>query len=155
MLIRLENGQPVGHPVLEETFRALYPEMLFPPLLTPEITEPLGFGLFDFTHAPALDDPYDKLVEAPPARDAAGIWRQLWQIVPMTEAERAAADENAANSVRHARDLKLRESDFSQLADAPTWVDRAAWAAYRQVLRDLPIQQGFPWQITWPTPPDA
>lgn len=155
MLIRLENGQPVGHPVLKETFRALHPEMLFPPVLTPEIVEPLGFGLYEFTPAPALDDPYDKLVEAPPARDPAGIWRQLWQFVPMTDAERATADVQQAETARHARDLKLRETDFSQLADAPTWVDQTAWAAYRQALRDLPTQPGFPWQITWPEPPDA
>lgn len=155
MLIQLENGQPMGHPVLEETFRALHPEMLFPPLLTPEIVEPLGFGMFAFTQAPVLEARYDKLVEVTPERDAAGIWRQLWQIVPMTEAERAVADAQQAETARHARDLKLRKTDFSQLADAPAWVDRAAWAAYRQALRDLPQQTGFPWQITWPEPPES
>mgnify|MGYP000014653658 FL=1 len=155
MLIQLENGQPMGHPVLEETFRALHPEMLFPPLLTPEIVEPLGFGIFAFTPAPLLEERYDKLVEATPERDANGIWRQLWQIVPMTEAERAVADAQQAETARHARELKLRETDFSQLADAPAWVDRAAWAAYRQALRDLPQQTGFPWQIIWPEPPES
>lgn len=155
MLIQLENGQPVGHPVLEETFRALHPEMLFPPLLTPKIVEPLGFGIFAFTPAPVLEERYDKLVEAAPERDANGTWRQLWQIVPMTEAERAVADAQQAETARHARDLKLRETDFSQLADAPAWVDRAAWAAYRQALRDLPQQTGFPWQVIWPEPPES
>lgn len=29
-----------------------------------------------------------------------------------------------------------------------------AWATYRQALRDLPEQQGFPFNITFPTPPN-
>lgn len=31
----------------------------------------------------------------------------------------------------------------------------AAWAAYRQQLRDVPEQSGFPDDITWPTPPET
>ncbi len=46
--------------------------------------------------------------------------------------------------MRLARDARLAASDWTQLADAP--VDRAAWAAYRQALRDFPA--------TW-TPSDT
>jgi len=38
--------------------------------------------------------------------------------------------------MRHQRDLRLAASDWTQTADAP--VDKAAWAAYRQALRDFP-----------------
>jgi len=38
--------------------------------------------------------------------------------------------------MRHQRDRLLAASDWTQTADAP--VDKAAWAAYRQALRDFP-----------------
>ena len=52
---------------------------------------------------------------------------------------------------RAQRDALLTESDWTQVADAP--VDQAAWATYRQALRDLPAQAGFPENIDWPVAP--
>jgi hypothetical protein len=45
----------------------------------------------------------------------------------------------------------LKESDWTQVADAP--VDQSAWADYRQALRDVPQQSGFPQEVVWPTKP--
>ena len=56
-----------------------------------------------------------------------------------------------AEEVRTERDTLLTASDWTQVADAP--VDQTAWATYRQSLRDVPTQEGFPDNITWPTPP--
>jgi hypothetical protein len=68
------------------------------------------------------------------------------------EAEYAAgADDRAAAEIRTERDAKLTESDWTQVADAP--VDQAAWATYRQALRDIPDQAGFPNEVNWPTAP--
>mgnify|MGYP000252750085 CR=1 FL=1 len=61
--------------------------------------------------------------------------------------------ENAKREVRAERDNLLRQSDWTQVADAP--VDQAAWATYRQALRDVPQQDGFPEDIAWPAPPAA
>jgi hypothetical protein len=36
-------------------------------------------------------------------------------------------------------------------ADSP--VDKTTWATYRQALRDLPKETGFPWDMIWPTEP--
>jgi hypothetical protein len=67
-------------------------------------------------------------------------------------AYKAAKDAEQAKSVRSARGEKLKDSDWTQVADAP--VDKAAWATYRQALRDVTGQEGFPWTITWPTQPE-
>jgi len=64
---------------------------------------------------------------------------------------KAAKDAEQAKSVRDSRNTKLTESDWTQVADAP--VDKAAWATYRQALRDITAQAGFPWTIDWPTQP--
>lgn len=61
------------------------------------------------------------------------------------------ADAIAARQVRSERNYRLVASDWTQVPDAP--VDQTAWAAYRQALRDVPQQDGFPYNITWPEVP--
>jgi len=63
----------------------------------------------------------------------------------------AAKDAEQAKSVREQRNTKLSDCDWTQLADSTA--DKAAWAAYRQALRDVPSQSSFPWDITWPDAP--
>lgn len=53
--------------------------------------------------------------------------------------------------IREERNAKLAQCDWTQLADAP--VNNLAWANYRQQLRDITTQTGFPWEVTWPTQP--
>ena len=52
---------------------------------------------------------------------------------------------------RSERNRLLSETDWTQVADAP--VNKAAWATYRQALRDIPQQAGFPTSINWPVKP--
>lgn len=59
--------------------------------------------------------------------------------------------EELENEVRSYRDMLLVSSDWTQVADAP--VDQAAWAVYRQALRDITLQEGFPEDVSWPTKP--
>jgi len=68
-------------------------------------------------------------------------------------AYKAIKDAEQAKSVRQSRDQKLKDSDWTQVADAP--VNKEDWAAYRQALRNLPSAEGFPWTVTFPTQPDA
>jgi len=65
---------------------------------------------------------------------------------PAVDLEKLAAD------IRAERNQLLADSDWTQMPDAP--VDQAAWATYRQALRDIPQQAGFPTEITWPTKPE-
>ena len=58
---------------------------------------------------------------------------------------------NAADEARKYRNGLLAASDWTQVADAP--VDQAAWATYRQALRDITAQAGFPETIAWPAVP--
>jgi len=66
-------------------------------------------------------------------------------------AYKAQKDAEQAKSVREQRGTKLADCDWTQVADAP--VDKAVWATYRQALRDISKQDGFPWSINWPTQP--
>lgn len=56
-----------------------------------------------------------------------------------------------ADQVRFSRNALLSATDWTQVADAP--VDQAAWATYRQALRDITSQAGFPHEVVWPVKP--
>jgi hypothetical protein len=53
--------------------------------------------------------------------------------------------------IRKWRDAELVKSDWTQVIDAP--VDQAAWATYRQALRDLPASNDDPRKIDLPVEP--
>ena len=80
-----------------------------------------------------------------------GKWYTKYSVSDMNQEAKDALDTTQAEAVRKQRTEKLAESDWTQVADAP--VDKTAWAAYRQALRDITAQAGFPWTITWPDAP--
>ena len=51
-----------------------------------------------------------------------------------------ATNEQKWEQIKLWRNAQLAKTDWTQLTDAP--VDKAAWATYRQTLRDLPAQGG-------------
>lgn len=72
-------------------------------------------------------------------------------VVNKTEEDIQREMETLAVKIRFERNRKLSECDWTQLADST--VDKEAWAIYRQALRDIPSQEGFPKQINWPSYP--
>ena len=62
-----------------------------------------------------------------------------------------ATDEQKWDFLRVNRNRMLAECDWTQLPDAP--VDKAAWAGYRQALRDLPAQGGIADAVEFPVAP--
>jgi hypothetical protein len=80
-----------------------------------------------------------------------GKWYTKYSVADMDDEAKTAKDAEQAKSVRTTRDEKLKDSDWTQVADAP--VDKTVWATYRQELRDVPTQSGFPWEVTYPTQP--
>ena len=80
-----------------------------------------------------------------------GKWVMTWAVTPATPeqiAERTSAKEA---EVRQQRNQLLNACDWTQLPDAT--VDTAVWATYRQELRDVTVQAGFPWEVVWPEAP--
>ena len=66
-------------------------------------------------------------------------------------------DENLAiNEILPKRNYLLLKSDWTQIPNNPlTPEQQAAWATYRQELRDIPEQSGYPYNVVWPTPPQG
>ena len=81
------------------------------------------------------------------------LYRQLVEehaieIAPTDGARILSQDSSAARSKR---DALLQQTDWTQVLDIPEST-RTPYAIYRQELRDLPAQEGFPY-IDFPTPP--
>ena len=99
-------------------------------------------------------------------------WMWAWTIGPVftdneeaTAAEQEAAyvqriDDEQATRIRADRDTKLSACDWVTLKAVDASNDGLgiqlpqAWATYRQALRDVPAQAGFPWTVNWPTQPE-
>ena len=83
-----------------------------------------------------------------------GVWRDRLVVEDFTASEIAEFTPARAASLKLERSRQLFETDWTQALDAPlSEEERAAWRVFRQGLRDLTSQPGFPWDIVWPTPP--
>lgn len=109
-----------------------------------------GFNCFPVapTEPPAAD--YTINLERTAIKQS-GDWVEEWISTPATPEEITERTDAKAAEVRQQRNALLSACDWTQLPDAQ--VDRAIWATYRQDLRDVPTQAGFPWEIIWPEQP--
>jgi hypothetical protein len=81
----------------------------------------------------------------------AGEWLQTWQVTAASAEEIAERLQDKEAEVRQQRNELLSACDWTQLPDSPA--DHEAWATYRQELRDVTAQVGFPWDVNWPQTP--
>ena len=114
--------------------------------------------------------PYETTARNGIEQDSLGNWVITWSVrdmfsdttdeddVTTTKAEHEASyqarlDATAATAIRLKRSGLLSETDWTQLADAPT--DAAPWATYRQALRDITDHVNFPYleENDWPVKP--
>jgi hypothetical protein len=142
------NGGPSWETTTTEVLEALGADVVF------EGPQATGGTVYQYSQASGVEQVegkwYTKYILGPVFID------QVVDGVTTTAAEqettyKAQKDAEQAKSVRASRDEKLAECDWTQVADAP--VDKAVWATYRQALRDITTQEGFPWTITWPDAP--
>ena len=91
-----------------------------------------------------------EIVEQPPILQN-GTWTQVFSVVPATPEQLQTKFDAAAYGIRKSRNDLLANSDWTQVEDAP--VNKQAWAAYRQTLRNITTQTNFPWSVEWPTQP--
>lgn len=109
-----------------------------------------GFNCFPVTPADQPADDYTINLERTAVKQD-DAWVEQWISTPATPEQIAKRTEAKANDVRAEHNQRLADCDWTQLPDAP--VNRAEWATYRQALRDVTAQTGFPWDITWPEAP--
>ena len=146
MEIRIRS---TGQVVQESEFRAMYPNTGFPVPLTTQILN--DFDADSVFEGPQAQPTRYQVAFRDGVEEIDGQWFTKYSVADMDDEAKAATDAAQTVSVRDQRNKKLADCDWTQLADAP--VDKAAWASYRQELRDIPSQAGFPWEVTWPSVP--
>lgn len=144
------RNQTTGAVITDQELRRSNPNTSFPAVLTPDVIAELGYD-------PVLEGPQPTLVAPYQYAQRDGIvnrngqWFTNYIAVDPSDEVKAQMDATQAGNVRATRNSRLADCDWTQLPDAP--VDAAAWAAYRQDLRDVTAQPGFPWNIEWPSQP--
>lgn len=140
-----EDKNPVGYPVLTANLQ----QVLGVSYLDQEILDKFGYVKFEQSIAPGgvhVEDTGEIYI------DADGVARNRLKVREFTQEELIDVH------IRNRRSFLLGSSDWTQAVDAPLSADqKAAWAAYRQELRDLPSK--FPNvkkddDVEWPTPPN-
>jgi len=145
MEIRTQDGQVM----FESEFRKLYPNTSFPQIINAETFNEFGATVI-LEGAQAQPTRY-QVAFRDGVEQIDGQWFTKYSVAEIDDEAKTAKDAEQAKSVRQQRDEKLKDTDWTQVADAP--VDKEAWATYRQALRDLTKESGFPWDMTWPEQP--
>ena len=129
-------------------YRVLFPQTSFPPSGPSD-----EFLAANSAMKVNLWLPYDSATQklASCAPYIQGDWVYTVEVVPLTPEDIEARNQAQASNVRAERDELLLDSDWTQLSDSP--VDPLPWRTYRQELRNVPQQPGFPWTIVWPVAP--
>jgi hypothetical protein len=163
MEIRIRQS---GAVVTEGEFRAMFPNTGFPVQLTEAIINDFGGDVvlegpqasggtvYQYSQRQGVEQIggkwYTKYVLGPVFTDRPATDSEPAKTAAEQEAEyKVQKDAEQAKNVRQTRNDKLKECDWTQLADSTA--DKQAWATYRQALRDVPNQVGFPWTVDWPT----
>jgi len=159
-----------GAVMYESEFRALHPNTSMPQQLPEALLNDFGADVvfegpqatggtvYQYSQAAGVEEVngkwYTKHILGPVFTDTTDESGNVTSAAANEAAYKAAKDAEQAKSVRATRDSKLAESDWRVIkaAETSTTLD-AAWATYRQALRDVTGQEGFPWTITWPDAP--
>lgn len=153
MYVQTENNQVVKYPFDIPELKKQYPTASFPVDIASNEQLLSEFGVYKVTplQQPEYDKTTQKVISINPVYEN-GQWIQAWDIVDLEEEEKQYIHDNAAAEARAERNRLLIESDWTQGKDIPDSVSQV-WAAYRQALRDITSQEGFPFDVTWPTQP--
>jgi len=145
LLVKTSNGQVEQFPYTLGDFRRDNPQTSFPKDIPVEILN--SYSVYPVTELTKPD--YDPLVQsilrdAMPELEANS---NEWQVGYTVESK---PQDEAERNVRSKRDQLLAETDWMALSDVTM---SSEMTTYRQALRDITDQEGFPYSVTWPTKP--
>ena len=144
------NGGPSWDTTTTEVLEALGADVVF------EGPQASGGTVYQYSQAAGVEQLdgkwYTKYILGPVFTDTPATDTTPAQTAAEQEtAYKASKDAEQAKSVRTSRDTKLAETDWIVIKNLELNANiPGAWEVYRQALRDIPAQAGFPWTITWP-----
>ena len=165
------RNRTTGEVKTQGEIRRSMPNTSLPRVWTAAICDDLNIDPVLAAPAPAPSSDLKIVSRNGVTQDANGNWVEAYverdmfadyvndEGVTVTKAEQEAEyiarkTEEKATAIRTERDKLLAETDWMVIKSAETGVALATeWATYRQALRDVTAQAGFPNEVTWPTKP--
>lgn len=150
MYAKIESGTVMAYPYGPAELRRDFPNTSFPmPMSDADLA---AYDVLPVIPCdpPAHDPVAENCVRVDPTLQD-GQWTETWLVSPASAGEIAQRTDERASQIRAERNRLLADCDWTMLQDAP--VNQEPWATYRQQLRDIPNQAGFPVSVIWPTPP--
>ena len=140
MHLKITNGQPENYSIGQ--LRRDNPNTSFPKVPSDALLA--GWGVYPYTVQDQLTVDYMTQTVTPTAlTEVDGAWIQGWEVSNLSV-------EDAGRNIRPQRDSRLQQTDWMALNDVTM---TPAWTSYRQSLRDITAQEGFPYNVIWPTKP--
>lgn len=151
MFVKATNGEIVQYPYSVGALRRDNPNTSFPRTVPDEVLA--EYGVYEVKSPPAPDhDPETHFVEyAPVPTFVGGAWVYAPSVRPLSAEQIAERTASRASAIRLERDRLLAATDWTALSDVTMSPEMAA---YRQALRDVTSQPGFPDTVTWPAKPE-
>lgn len=151
MFVKVTNGEIVQSPYSIGMLRRDNPNTSFPRDIPAAVLA--EYGVYEVTSPPAPDhDPETHFVEyAPIPTLVNGAWVYAPSVRPLSAEQIAERTASRASDIRFERDRLLAATDWTALSDVTMSPEMAA---YRQALRDVTSQPGFPDTVTWPAKPE-
>jgi len=150
MFVKTANDQIVEYPYSIEQFRADNPTISFPAEISDETLVAYDVYPVGYEPAPEYDSATQKMVVSSQPSLINGSWVLTKSIVDKTTDEITADTATKASQMRDLRNQRLAQTDWCAGTDVTMTTEMVT---YRQDLRDLPAQEGFPYSVIWPTKP--
>lgn len=154
LYIKIEDGQPVGFPVTEETLRQILSNVSLPYDIDTAELLTLGYAVYNKALPPETNR-FEKVVEGIPSFDGASATQNL-SVEDMSDQEKAEVEASQLEESRSKQQELLAATDWTELPSVRT-KKSAEWAAafdqYRTELRDVDKQDAWPFDVLWPRYP--
>jgi hypothetical protein len=147
MYIKIVNEIPISHSI--DQLRYENPNISFPNNISDEILKNFNMYPYVIAEYPIINDKTQKIEEGEIVYHN-NMWIKTWKIIDKNEEEILNWIENKSLDAKTKRNILLSETDFYALSDNILAPDMAT---YRQSLRDITQQDGFPENIIWPVKP--
>lgn len=148
MYIRPETNQTF---ITHSEIRSAFPSVSFPSEMRDEVLAEHGVFPVITLDPPEFDSATHTTDLSAPAFNAqANRWERSHSVRVYNQQETDAK----AKEVRAERDRRIAETDWLVIKNLELNQNvPGAWEVYRQALRDVPAQSGFPRNVTWPVKP--
>ena len=160
LYVKAIDSQIVAYPYTQTDLIRDNPSTSFPSGgISPDSMAEWNVFPVHFADQPVVDPLAQRVVELAPMYDGQS-WIQQWAVEALSQDEINANAAQQAAAVRTDRNDKLKECDWvvtkavDQNAQDNFGIQiPVAWSTYRQALRDITAQVGFPWNVTYPEEP--